>query len=44
MTNEIDSIDISWVVIENQLSCKVVITRILRVEFKADDAEGLAIN
>ena len=44
MTNKIDFIHISWVVIENQLSCEVVITRILRVEFEADDAEGLAVD
>jgi hypothetical protein len=44
VTNEIDLVDVGWVVVEDQLGCEVVVTRSLGIELKADDTEALSID
>jgi len=44
VTNEIDLVDVGWVVVEDQLGCEVVVTRSLGIELKADNAEALSID
>ena len=44
MANEIDLVDVGWVVVEDQLGCEVVITRSLGIELKAHNTEALSID
>jgi len=44
VANEIDLVDVGWVVVEDQLGSEVVVTRSLGIELKADNAEALSID
>ena len=44
MADEIDLVDIGWIVVEDQLGCEVVVTRSLGIELEADNAEALSID
>jgi len=44
VANEIDLVDVAWVVVEDQLSREVVVTRSLGIELKADNTKALSID
>ena len=44
MADEIDLVDVGWIVVEDQLGCEVVVTRSLGIELKADNTEALSID
>jgi len=44
VANQIDLVDIGWIVVEDQLGREVVVTRSLGVELKADNTKALSID
>ena len=44
MANEVDLLDVGWVVVVDELGREVVVSGLLWVELEADDTEALALD